>query len=92
MVKFTIIWTLTLGEDPILASGGEGSFWEGEDPILASGGEGFLFGFYCKSRLVIGVNRRFVVVKEPLNRISGCWARAEIRNPRFTEVRLLFTR
>ena len=59
---------------------------------LASGGEGFLFGFYCKSRLAIGVNGWFVVVKKPLNRVSRCRTRAEICNPRFTEVRLLFTR
>jgi hypothetical protein len=44
------------------------------------------------SRLGIGVNRWFVVVQKPIDRVYRCWTRTEVGNPRLTEVCLLVTR
>ena len=46
---------------------------------------------HIKSRLGIGINRWFVVVKKPFNRVNCCWTRTEVGNPGFTEIYLFFT-
>ena len=44
--------------------------------------------FQCRllSRLMSCVNRRFIVLEEPFDGVMRRWTRAEIGNPRFTEI------